>query len=123
MYCLTGLVLYPVGTRSKKGYFLKNILTPPKIGPTPPGFGRIYLHILQGSTRLLLYVFLYLIKIVRSRFTCLCVTYGCMLMSIFKKVTKNGLNTGVEAQNNRRKSNTKHIESYKVLYKVKEIYR
>ena len=90
---LTGLVLYPVGNGSKKGCFFKNILTPPKIGPTCPGFGRIYLHILWGSTRLLSYVFLYLIKIVRSRLTCLCVTYGCGLMGIFKKVTKNGQNT------------------------------
>ena len=53
--------------QGKKGSSFKNILTLPILGPTPPGFGKIYLWILRCPTRVLSYVFLFLTKIVRSR--------------------------------------------------------
>ena len=51
----------PLLGQAQKGVPFKNIISPPKIGPTPLGFGRSYLQILRSLICVLLYVFAYFI--------------------------------------------------------------
>ena len=95
-HSLTALVLYPVGTGSKKGSLLKNNISPPKNRVTPPAFGKILNRIQIYPAHTLSHTFSLSIEIFRRTRALLTDNFHCVLMSMMVNRRKTAKKDGLE---------------------------